>query len=1049
MQPFLTKENVNQASTESSCMTYLMMAAAYDNGELVKLLLENGADIRVSTNYGWTALDWACKNGALNALAHLENKLPCEPRASTTDIELVEKKSDMEPEQKRKLCSYLCAQNETSIDHKGIALIINNEIITRYVEKILVFIPGIDDVFNILDLLETSDARDEIQNTFTIIMLHDNYDQSQFMDYFNAAINKKGKKLFFSIGTYEFNIMMTAIDVVIDSGKDRSVVFDHLNNRSQVEDCWISKNSAEQRSSLATSAGAKAYRMYTKTRHDSFRPDRVSEIVRRPLDNLCLWIRMLAPEGHEIDEYFSHAYEQPRPFSVKVAVTILQCLEALNNEKEITELGFMMLNIPINPKLAKLVLYGLAYRCLDPVLTIASALLVENMIIKSNHKPRRNKILSKKNQFSHQSYSDHGSYLKAFLSWLKNKEKENGGNVDLSVLNYGQCEMAYLMKEKITSYLKRFEHFKSMYFNHEWNKEFNTFSDNFSMIRAVLCATFFPNVLQCDWNNQCIVSLNESHISIDKHSILHDLISKKMHVKQDTNTAFPSNWIIYSDSKKISKTANEVSDLSIVSTLAVVLFSDSLLANCKILEAPSSEKQRGSVWDNACVLAVSEHIKFIQFKTNRRDAELILTLRRRLHSLVSRQFKINAEILNGDLEALQCVANVMKEEDKTLGLKLISGCSQRSRSGNIPPVVGYRAFIPSMRAKLRCDFCDHQDMNGAAGVDFSLSKGQSSSCLRQKCLQKEKECRRKEELRDLELKSKSNMHPNRMTSSRNENQGGGLLGRIPNVNIGGEGLFDDQHSRNLVAGRLGKYPFPTHAIHIQQYNSLLLQGAAGISNNVYKNPYSKKKNDNFECLIQTAGTSKSPATCSAAVSSVANNPFSTNDVSVTSACKAIMSHAADNNVIISSEANFNASKFSLANGGSPLMQPLQQTSACSNKSRSNSTEQVSSKNKAPKKMSDEYTIPPGTGRPWRDLRSIEEMPWNQVEESWLWFGKTWKRFSSERRAWPQQSDCLWIDGSTNDLYNENLISYPVDFNENSEDLAMFRSDKSGPNLHVY
>ena len=661
MQPFLTKENVNQASTESSCMTYLMMAAAYDNGELVKLLLENGADIRVSTNYGWTALDWACKNGALNALAHLENKLPCEPRASTTDIELVEKKSDMEPEQKRKLCSYLCAQNETSIDHKGIALIINNEIITRYVEKILVFIPGIDDVFNILDLLETSDARDEIQNTFTIIMLHDNYDQSQFMDYFNAAINKKGKKLFFSIGTYEFNIMMTAIDVVIDSGKDRSVVFDHLNNRSQVEDCWISKNSAEQRSSLSTSAGAKAYRMYTKTRHDSFRPDRVSEIVRRPLDNLCLWIRMLAPEGHEIDEYFSHAYEQPRPFSVKVAVTILQCLEALNNEKEITELGFMMLNIPINPKLAKLVLYGLAYRCLDPVLTIASALLVENMIIKSNHKPRRNKILSKKNQLSHQSYSDHGSYLKAFLSWLKNKEKENGGNVDLSVLNYGQCEMAYLMKEKITSYLKRFEHFKSMYFNHEWNKEFNTFSDNFSMIRAVLCATFFPNVLQCDWNNQCIVSLNESHISIDKHSILHDLISKKMHVKQDTNTAFPSNWIIYSDSKKISKTANEVSDLSIVSTLAVVLFSDSLLANCKILEAPSSEKQRGSVWDNACVLAVSEHIKFIQFKTNRRDAELILTLRRRLHSLVSRQFKINAEILNGDLEALQCVANVMKE----------------------------------------------------------------------------------------------------------------------------------------------------------------------------------------------------------------------------------------------------------------------------------------------------------------------------------------------------------------------------------------------------
>ncbi|XP_075243755.1 3'-5' RNA helicase YTHDC2-like isoform X2 [Convolutriloba macropyga] len=1086
--------DVNHALPDSS-MTPLMIAAANNNEEVVKGLLELDADVRLATNYGWTALDWACKKNASKALALLESKLPCESKAPTSDLSMVENDSILNLDQKRKLKSYLCA-NDNCVDHKGVALIINNEISVGKVERVLVFVPGVDDVFSILDLLETSDAFEDIQNSFSIIMLHDNFDSSQFIEYLNAVTNKKGKKLFFTIGTYEYSILMENIDVVIDCGKDRSVVFDHLNNRSQVEDCWISKTSSEQRSFLANSPGAKCYRMYTRIRYESFRSDRVSEIVRKPLDNLCLWIRMLAPEGSSIDDYFSQALERPRPFSVKVAVTVLQFLEALNDDTDITELGYMMLNIPIKPRLAKLVLYGLAYKCLDPVLTIASALLVENMFVKCSpkEKTKRTKILNKKNHFAQMSYSDHGAYLKAFLSWLKNREKESGPgtsssnasvlNYDFSVLNYGQCEMAYLMKDKISNYLKRFEHFKSMYFGQEWNKEFNTFSDNFSMIRAILCAAFFPNILQGQWESNSIVSLNQSRISIDKQSILFDQIAKKMKEKDNC-----SNWMIYSESKKVNHSASEVSELTFVSSLAVILFSDSPLVHCNLVEL-APEKHRSISWDTPCILTVSEHIKFIQFKTNRKDADLLLALRRRLHSIVSRQFRVKTESYSGDVETLQCVSSILKEEDKVLGLKLISGCTQRSRNGQVVAILGYRPYFPSSRGKIRCDFCDQEWNNGSCFLDAHMggSKGQTSSCLRQKCLMRERELFRKrnDEQRADELKSKNANQSRSAFSKKPMEMQAGLLGYMPLSNCQNEPWIPDQLTRNLIAGQIGKY-YPPHQL-------LTSVAPLSLSNfqmhpsraNEYTNPYferAQNKGKILPSIVQSAASvdfrgnlvvlqTPTPSKNSTAIT-VPTQPVCTANMYTSAqsseianiACKSsnVNSLPAENHsVLINNEASklahqqaVSSCQAIISNNAAGIIN-TNKTALCRNSnSMIKATEQKPVTNTKPpiakptvcnKTMPEEYTIPPGTGRAWGDKRSIEEMPWNSVEESWIWFSKTWRPLRGQQ--WLGQKDCPWIDASTSDLVKENFICYPVDLNDNSPDLAMFRPAVTEPNVNL-
>ena len=58
--------NVNHAHPDSS-MTPLMIAAARNHKEIVNNLLTLGADVRLCTANGWTALDWAVKNNATDA----------------------------------------------------------------------------------------------------------------------------------------------------------------------------------------------------------------------------------------------------------------------------------------------------------------------------------------------------------------------------------------------------------------------------------------------------------------------------------------------------------------------------------------------------------------------------------------------------------------------------------------------------------------------------------------------------------------------------------------------------------------------------------------------------------------------------------------------------------------------------------------------------------------------------------------------------------------------------------------------------------------------
>ena len=51
-----------------------------------------------------------------------------------------------------------------------------------------------------------------------------------------------------------------------------------------------------------------------------------------------------------------------------------QQIDALDPYEDLTELGHHLADLPVEPRYAKMILYAVVLKCLDPVLTIACAL---------------------------------------------------------------------------------------------------------------------------------------------------------------------------------------------------------------------------------------------------------------------------------------------------------------------------------------------------------------------------------------------------------------------------------------------------------------------------------------------------------------------------------------------------------------------------------------------------------------------------------------------------------------------------------------------------
>ncbi|KAG8535344.1 hypothetical protein GDO81_028761, partial [Engystomops pustulosus] len=121
------------------------------------------------------------------------------------------------------------------------------------------------------------------------------------------------------------------------------------------------------------------YHLYNKLRESLLDDYQLPEIVRTPLEELCLQIKILKLGG--IASFLQKVMDPPKREAIILAITHLQEMNALDKREELTPLGFHLARLPVEPHIGKMILFGALFCCLDPVLTIAASLSFKDPFI--------------------------------------------------------------------------------------------------------------------------------------------------------------------------------------------------------------------------------------------------------------------------------------------------------------------------------------------------------------------------------------------------------------------------------------------------------------------------------------------------------------------------------------------------------------------------------------------------------------------------------------------------------------------------------------------
>ncbi|KAL2047584.1 hypothetical protein N7G274_000626 [Stereocaulon virgatum] len=287
---------------------------------------------------------------------------------------------------------------------------------------ILVFLPGLAEIVKVQELLQAPslgiDFNDE--SKYRIVLLHSSIAASQNTVF--DPVPEGCRKIILATNIAETSVTIPDVQYVVDTGKLREKQYDQTRRISQLVCTWISKSNAKQRAGRAGRVqNGNYYALYTKQRYESLRAIGLPELLRVDLQALCLQIRAQAFDT-PIRDFLAEAIEPPAAKSVDSSVINLQTLDALTDDEAITPLGRLLSSLPVHPSLGKMIVLGIIFRCLDPMLVLGAA--SEERSLFSSPLESRREAQDSKSSFARGSGSDHIALLNAINELRRIRDEE-------------------------------------------------------------------------------------------------------------------------------------------------------------------------------------------------------------------------------------------------------------------------------------------------------------------------------------------------------------------------------------------------------------------------------------------------------------------------------------------------------------------------------------------------------------------------------------------------------------------------------------------------
>ncbi|KAM1085267.1 hypothetical protein ACFX2B_010942 [Malus domestica] len=362
------------------------------------------------------------------------------------------------------------------------------------------------------------------------------------------------RKIVLATNIAETSITINDVVFVLDCGKAKETSYDALNNTPCLLPSWISKVSAQQRRGRAGRVQpGECYHLYPRCVYDAFAEYQLPEILRTPLQSLCLQIKSL--NLGSISEFLSRALQSPELLAVQNAIEYLKITGALDEKENLTVLGRYLTMLPVEPKLGKMLLLGAIFNCLDPVLTIVSGLSVRDPFLTPFDK--KDLAEAAKSQFSRDN-SDHLALVRAYEGW-KVAERDFAG--------YDYCWKNFLSAQSMKAIDSLRKEFFSLLRDTDLvdanTTTHNAWSYDEHLVRAVICCGLYPGI--------CSVVHNEKSFSLKTMEDGQVLLYSNSVNARDSKIPYP--WLVFNEKIKVNSVF--LRDSTAVSDSVLLLFGGS------------------------------------------------------------------------------------------------------------------------------------------------------------------------------------------------------------------------------------------------------------------------------------------------------------------------------------------------------------------------------------------------------------------------------------------------------------------------------------------
>jgi len=402
---------------------------------------------------------------------------------------------------------------------------------------ILVFLTGEEEIENACKAIRREVSKyGESVGRISVIPLYSSLPPNAQQKIFESAPESNGKgipgrKCIVATNIAETSITIDGVVYVVDCGLSKQKVY---NPRMRVESLMvspISRASAKQRAGRAgRTRPGKCYRLYTEqTYRTELSETTHPEILRSNLTSVVLTLRSMGIENLVTFDFM----DPPSPETMMRALEILNYLGALDDEGEITQLGQLMSDFPLDPELSKMLIMSEKFKCSKEILTLCAMLSVQNPFLR----PKENGEAADKakSQFAHQD-GDHLSLIKVFelyqSSGMKNEWCSN------NFINPRSMRAAAEVREQLSI---KFEKLGLVELSEEHKKS--------ERIRKCIVSGFFAQVA-CKEKNNFYMTLKEKQLVA-------------MH--PSTTLAFRPEWVLYHEYILTSK--NYIRTVSIINPL--------------------------------------------------------------------------------------------------------------------------------------------------------------------------------------------------------------------------------------------------------------------------------------------------------------------------------------------------------------------------------------------------------------------------------------------------------------------------------------------------